>query len=308
MRRLIRQLFYRNVELVEYLPFHVTGFPREKVFLENGENKVDISDNQWPVCLEPLTIAVWLDHGQSARFLRSKKLSILFQDGKTGRPLARLDTRLFETLYEKEGVLFILRIDGCQLYQVSRFESFILYRSFFRKPGSGFRKFCGLSAVFSYPRKVQIVSFRNAESYNMFPMDLTGQPRGTNYFLFGLRHSNLSLPLIASEKKLLVADAPFEKKDPIYQLGQHHSSRPPALDTLSFATSFSKNFGFPMPEWTDNYSEITLTETRDLGSHMLLWGFSDNQATKPSSTGSLHHIHFLHSLYRQRQERKQGKT
>ena len=75
-------------------------------------------------------------------------------------------------------------------------------------------------------------------------MDLLGNVNGSKRFVFGLRHTNVSLSRIIETGKLVVSEVSFNHKNTILELGKHHSSKPPSLDSLTFDLVPSKNFGF----------------------------------------------------------------
>jgi flavin reductase (DIM6/NTAB) family NADH-FMN oxidoreductase RutF len=132
-------------------------------------------------------------------------------------------------------------------------------------------------------------------------MDLVGDIPLSRRFVFGLRHSNVTLARIIETKKLAVSEIPYEQKNIIYQLGKHH--REPLSEThLPFELIQSETFDFPIPAWANSYKEIRIVNTMNLGSHMLLWGEEVSQKYLSDSHGHLFHIHFLHYLH----QRKKG--
>jgi hypothetical protein len=124
-------------------------------------------------------------------------------------------------------------------------------------------------------------------------MDLQGEMPGTNKYVFGLRHTNITLSRIIDTKKLVVSECSSENKDAIYELGKHHGSTPPSIDSLPFTLKPTHHYGFYVPGWVDGYKEIRILKTMNLGSHMLLWGESDDIHGLPDPSGHLFHIHFL---------------
>jgi hypothetical protein len=62
----------------------------------------------------------------------------------------------------------------------------------------------------------------------------------------------------------------------------------------------SNEFEFHIPEFAERYFEIKINETKNLGSHMLMWGECVNRVEFKSGPGHLYHIHFLHYLYQKR--------
>jgi flavin reductase (DIM6/NTAB) family NADH-FMN oxidoreductase RutF len=127
----------------------------------------------------------------------------------------------------------------------------------------------------------------------MFPMDLLGDIESSGRYVFGLRHSNVTLEKIITTGKLVVSEVASEYKDIIYQLGKHHSSSPPPLRSLPFELVKTENFGFYVPAWTECYKEIKILNTIDLGSHMLLWGKVENTQFLNPCQDHLFLIHFF---------------
>jgi hypothetical protein len=101
----------------------------------------------------------------------------------------------------------------------------------------------------------------------------------------------------------VVSEASHIYKNTIYELGRHHSGAPPSIDALPFKTKQTEIFGFFIPEWADSYKEIKILKTKNLGSHMMLWGEIINEKTLTQPSDNLYHIHFLlyyhHKLKRQ---------
>ena len=76
-------------------------------------------------------------------------------------------------------------------------------------------------------------------------------------------------------------------------MGKHHGGAPPSPDLLPFKVEPTENFRFEIPEWADSYKEIQILKTKNLGSHMLLWGEILHEKKLRESSGNLYHIHFL---------------
>ena len=157
--------------------------------------------------------------------------------------------------------------------------------------------------AYSYPRKVRIISFKEGDYFNIFPMDLLAPIPGTNRFVFGLRHTNLTLSKIIETGKIVVSEVSYELKEDIYKLGKHHSSAPPSLESLPFATTPSKNLAFPVPGPASSYKEIRITKTIDQGSHMLMWGETLYEEKSSVPFPGFYHIHFLLFLHQERNKR-----
>ncbi len=301
MRSIFKKLFYKNLPVVEYVGITVHDTINEKVFLKINDHAIDVSENHWVLCLQPVIFGIWVSQQVNSQGIsNNKKFSLFFREMKPPKKLCSISLSFFSVIPEPDGILLLLKVEKCKLYLSSGLEAILLYSLFYHKPGFSFKKFKMYASAFSYPRKVRIVSFQSKDFYNIFPMDLAGSPTFTNYYVFGLRHTSKALHEIMKEKKVVVSEVPFIHKKIVYELGRHHSSAPPPLDQLPFHTFSSKHFCFPIPEWTENYSEIRIVQSMDLGSHMLLWGHSEHQEKLHAPRGNLYHIHFLLSLLKKR--------
>ena len=89
----------------------------------------------------------------------------------------------------------------------------LLYYKYYKKPEQDYKKLKSYSAAYSYPRRVRVVSFREADWFNIFPMDLVGDIPSSTRYVFGLRHTNVTLGRIMETKKICVSEIPYEYKD-----------------------------------------------------------------------------------------------
>ena len=306
MRKLLKNILYRGINITEYTSITLNKNISEKVFFEIAGSRIDVSVDHWALSLQPVVFGIWISKDLSD-LSQDRNGKLLFEE-KNGKKLAEVRISIVDRINEKNGCLFLARVEECKLFHVTPLESYLLYKVYYRKPGYSFYKFKTFVAAFSYPRKVRLVSFKNESYYNIFPMDFVGKIGQSNYYVFGLRHTNQALPEIIKEKKIVVSEVPLTYKKYIYQLGSHHSSQPPPLEQLPFKTIKSKNFGFPIPEDAECYNEINLTRNINLGSHMLLWGESTDEEIIGTGQGNLYHIHFLLDLFLERNGLSYGRV
>jgi hypothetical protein len=301
MRSLLTKIVYKGISIKEYASITTGSTVSEKVSLKINGSVINVSQNHWVLCLRPIVFGVWLN--KAADFVPSPttNYAIIVEEIVPAKKLAEIQLSFLSSIEEKDGMLLLLKENKSKVFHTSQMEAGLLYYAYYRKPGFSFEKFSSYVAAFSYPRKVRIVSFQNDNYYNIFPMDFIGKIEGTNRYVFGLRHTNLALDKIIAAKKIVVSEVPARYKGEIYKLGNYHSSSTPPLDELPFKTLTSKSFGFPVPEWAEKYNEIHITQTMNLGSHMLLWGESQTEEVINPSLGNLYHIHFLLALFQQRQ-------
>lgn len=303
MKRVIKEILFGKIPVKEYLTITIPGGIYERVYFEINNKRMDVSERQYLLCLEPVVFGIWIDKNSIlmndlSPETNSRLLFTGFDNKKNEAPtvLAEVELDYMERIVESEGSLFLLKLSKTKLYHISLIRTWLLYFKFYKKRGFSFNKFKSFVAGYSYPRKVRLITFKEEGYFNIFPMDLLGSPPGTNLFVFGLRHTNITLPKIISSEKIVVSEIAFTYKDIIYELGKHHGSAPPSAESLPFRFIPSQSYGFPVPEWVCGYNEINIYKTIDLGSHMLLWGKSVNKSDFVHCSSHLYHVHFLQYL------------
>ncbi len=307
MSSLFRKLLFGEEAIKEYSSVSINGDIREHVYLKTKSAVIDISSTHWLLSLDPVVIGVWVEKKEDIAALDERAAyKIYFNDAQTdaGRPaqhaVAVVGLEFFNKIEEKNGTLFLLKAKKSRIYHLSPLKVFLLFFKYYKKPRLSFNQFKSLVSAHSYPRRVRVISFRKGDDYNIFPMDLLGDIVHDNRFVFGLRHSNRSLPDIMETKKMVVSEVSSVHKDIIYQLGKHHTATPPKMDALPFKTIETQNFHFYIPEWVESYKEIEIIKTLDLGSHMLLWGKLANEKKLKTVSYHLFHIPFLLYLHQKR--------
>ena len=277
------------------------GEIKEHVFLDAAQFTVNISKNHWVLCLEPVVFGVWFTKDEHIIDPEGKrKYRMYFSDSSYDDPkiakrnaVAIITLDYFDKIEEADGTLYLLKLGESKIYHVSFLKTLLLFFKYYRKPKLSFARYKSLVAAYSYPRRVRIISFKQDDYVNIFPMDLLGEIPGHGKYVFGLRHTNVTLAKIIGTKKIAVSEVPYSYKDTIYELGKHHSGTPPSPGSIPFKIKRTEIFGFLIPEWADSYKEIQILRTKNLGSHMLLWGEILHEKKLRESSGNLYHIHFL---------------
>jgi hypothetical protein len=301
MKAVLRRILFGDTPVSEYCTVTVDGDIREKVYLTIGSARLDISGIHWLLCLNPIVFGIWFKDG--SEFIppvKDSSCEMHFTDGaKTSASVADIKLFVRHQIQTTEGTLVLAELKQVAIHHIPYIKSLILYYKYYKKPEQDYKKLKSYSAAYSYPRRVRVVSFREGDWFNIFPMDLVGDiPSGKRY-VFGLRHSNVTLDRIIRTGKICVSEIPYDYKSVIYQLGKHHKE-PLSETILPFKVISSETFGFPVPEWADRYKEIRIVSTMNLGSHMLLWGEEVNEKYLHESHGHLFHIHYLHYLHQRK--------
>jgi hypothetical protein len=303
--RAFRQMLAGNTLIREFSTIGIGDAIGEKVYLQAGDLLIDVSANQWMLGLEPLTFGIWIESPPyKAALERVKEYTIYFRRDAPADPrlpgrkaLAVAKLNYFNRVDDEKGTLFLLQISSARIHHVHPLRAQLLYWKFYKKPDVSFERIKRVATAYSYPRRVRIISFQQGQDYNyIFPMDLLGDIRQSGRYLLGMRHSNTVLKKIMDVGKIVVAEFPAVYKPDIYKLGRNHSASPPSIDQLPFGVVPTRQFGFFVPEWVESYKEITIRQTADIGSHMLLFGEWTEETVLKPATPRLHHIHFLHFL------------
>lgn len=301
MKSLIKKILLGDIEVTEYSTITIKDEIKERVFLEIADYTIDISKTHWLLCLEPIVFGVWLKKNEHKIMPNEKAKCKMYFSVSTSsdfgiarkKAVAIIDLYYLDEIEDAGGTLYVLKLKRTKIYHVNFFKIFLLFNKYYKKPKFSFEKYKSLIAAYSYPRKVRIISFKQDEYFNIFPMDLLGEIPQSGKYIFGLRHTNVALSKIIETKKILVSEVSHIYKNTIYELGKHHSGVPPSLDALPFRTKQTESFGFFIPEWVDSYKEIKILKTKSLGSHMMLWGEIVNEKILKQPSNNLYHIHFL---------------
>lgn len=298
MKRLFRKWLMGDTVFSAYSKITMADTILEKVFLQANGRIIDVSALHWILCIEPIVFGIWLE--KDTDFMaedNGRKYQLHFTD-------ASLHLSFFNSVKDENGTLLLLKLEKSRIYHVPFIKTWLLFVRYFRTGGLTFKRFKGFVSAYSYPRRVRLISFRQGDYYNIFPMDLMGDISQRNRYVFGLRHTNIALAKIIETGKMVVSEVAHEYKDTLYELGKHHSSIPPPLDTLSFTTFSSKSLGFPVPTWVESYKEINILKHLDMGSHVLLWGEIASKNNVNNPVEHLYTVHFLHYLH----QKNKGRT
>jgi len=301
MKKFLRDILFGNIPVTEYSTVTVKDGIMERVYLEAGGERIDISLTHWLLCLNPVVFGIWFPKQENTlSFNINPRYLMYFKDSAVdAETVAVLKLNYFNKIAEPDGTLLLLKLARASIHHINFIRTRLIFYRYYKKPEQDFYKLKSFSAAYSYPRKVRLISFMEGDWYNIFPMDLVGDIPGSKRYVFGLRHTNVTLARIIETKKMVVSEIPYEYKEIIYSLGKHHHE-PLSGTRLPFNLVQSSIYNFPIPEWAISYKEISIVNTMNLGSHMLLWGMEINEKVLNEPSYNLFHIHFLHYLHLQK--------
>lgn len=269
-------------KIKEFIPLRLAANEViESVFLEYDGQRIDITDSHGIFCQEPFLIGVWTKEilpGLAACDLiiyagPDKQMIVkLVQDNTI--PIGSSTLYLFNATGIQAGIFREIKL-RYQQFRTGTKQSLKLFRLF--------------AALYSYPRKIILTSFSAAGHFNLFPMDFQGYIEQENMVLLGLRNTNITLRYIIEQKQVVVADFTLNSIRPVYDLGKHHSTRPPDLQHLGFAVIHTDALKFPVPDFASGYKEVSVFKTLQLGSHTLIIGRVIN-STSAATDRNLYHI------------------
>jgi len=292
MAGLIKNIFFKRVQKIR--TFYISRLDpnqvEEEVFLTKNDHELNITAHHGMICLDPFCIAVWLPAAQ-LELIDPQTVNIQFKKGS--RLNASLETSLIEKVPTEKGTLLLYKIEKVKNYQLSLMHRLALFAWFLRSKGNTYYSRKVISALYSYPRKIIIVSYKDEAYSNVFPMDIQGYIAEEELYILGLRTTNVTLNKILEAKKVVVCDTDSVDIDTVYNLGKHSSKAPAAIHTLPFGTIESELFHFPVPDFTGSYKEIEIIMNKKMGYHMLMLGKVLNDKKIKPNPSSLYHIGFL---------------
>jgi flavin reductase (DIM6/NTAB) family NADH-FMN oxidoreductase RutF len=263
---------------------------REKVYLNVAGRSLDITRNNSMICLDPFCMAAWLPANEISNLDAASGII----EFKTNDILsASINVSLIEKIDMVKGSLFLFRIQSVRNHQLNALKREMLFRYFLRSKKNTYNSRRVVSALYSYPRSIIIVSYVDDEYCNVFPMDIHGYIEEEGIYLLGLRTTNITLDKILNAGKVVVCDTDTVDINSVYALGKHSSTAPTPVDQLPFDTIKSEVFGFPVPACSGGYKEIEVFEHKKMGYHMLMIGRVINNKTLKPNPESLYHVGFL---------------
>lgn len=262
----------------------------ERVYLVNGYNRTDITATNAMICLDPFCMACWLPL-QQADLAGNQNTGIHFMNG--GRLNAIVGVYLIDKIATEHGFIFLFKVEYAKNYQMTALHREVLFAHYLKSNKNTYQSRKVISAMYSYPRNIIIVSYKDEEYFNIFPMDIHGYIEEEDMYILGLRTTNVTLDKILAAKKVVVCDTNDVDIKVVYDLGKHSSKSPTAQDQLPFQTTDSELFKFPVPTFVGEYKEIEIISNREMGYHMLMVGKVLNRKRLKENRSSLYHVGFL---------------
>ena len=288
---LLQDIFFKNTKITT---FGITRLKeeqiKERVIFHKGKYDIDITKHHGMICLDPFCMAVWLSN-EELHLLDPASAAIQFLSYNELN--AVIHVSLIERKETPKGALLLYRIGNVTHYQLTALHRQVLFRYFLRSSKNTLRHRKVISALYSYPRRIIIVSYKDDDYYNIFPMDIQSYIADEKLYLLGLRTTNITLDKILNAKKVVVCDTDTVDIDTVYKLGKHPSAHPTQINDMPFKVSLSEKFGFFVPDFTGSYKELEIIDHKKMGYHMLMIGKVVNEKQLKPESESLYHVGFL---------------
>jgi len=165
------------------------------------------------------------------------------------------------------------------------------------------RELCRVFVFYICPRPVVLVSVRDGNLANIFPMDLLG-PIGPRHFSLALHSTSAAVPLMERSRRIALSSVPVEQVSVAYELGQNHKQ--PCVDwaRVPFLTAPSAAFGLPVPRFSLRVREMEIEAVRNLGSHKLFLA----RTVEDQRWAEGLQLCFVHGIYQARRERRRAQS
>jgi flavin reductase (DIM6/NTAB) family NADH-FMN oxidoreductase RutF len=288
---LLNKVFFNGVKIQTFAITRLSpGEVEEKVFLKKGKHYFEITKHHGMICLDPFCMAVWLPQAQ-ADLIEGENVDIQFT--KDIKLNASIKVSPIEKIDTEHGALLLYQIEKVKNYQLSALHRLLLFAHFLRSKKNTYNHRKTISALYSYPRNIIIVSYKDEDYYNIFPMDIHGYIEEEGLYILGLRTTNVTLEKILEAKKVVVCDTNTADVKTVYDLGKHSSKEPTKIEEMPFGINESEQFGFYIPDFVGSYKEIEIIRNKKMGYHMLMIGKVINTKKMKPESSSLYHVGFL---------------
>lgn len=269
----------------------------------------DVTSCHSVACTSPFMFCIGFESAevQAPDTFQNKQLSLKFLENTAAQPLlGEIGIELAAVLPATDRSLFLFNAVSCanscispaRLWAHNLFNAFGNWRS--RKATgqhvSAHETRCNAVAFFC-PRPVVLVSVRDGERGNIFPMNLFGS-LGGGYLAFALNSARQAAPLTSRLRQLALSSVPYSQIAAARALRKNH--REPSIDweQLSFPTKKSKAFHIPVPEFALRVRELQVEDSRNLGSHTFFLARIAEEEVFSEDT-EFHMIHGQYAFYKQ---------
>jgi flavin reductase (DIM6/NTAB) family NADH-FMN oxidoreductase RutF len=275
IHRLARKVLLGATDLPQAIdvPLH---YPQREVsiWLHGMGKPRDVTSRHSVACTSPFMFCIGLEPGELPP--PNKRLSLKFYENTAVQPLlGEIGIEISTSIPATGRALYLFKAVSCtdfclspaRLWAHSLFQTFGNWRA--RKTTgqhvSTLETRCNTVAFFC-PRPVVLVSVRDGEQGNIFPMNLFGT-LGGNYLSFALNSTRQAAPLANRLRQLALSSVPYNQIAVTRNLRKNHRQQSIDWQQLPFPTKISKTLKIPVPEFALRVRELQVETSRNLGSH-----------------------------------------
>lgn len=264
-------------------------------------NSADVTADHTVASLNPLVIATSVDAGQ--------RPVLEYHDRATGRLLGVLRLAQMAPVTAENASLTLYHVAAgghrCLRWPRRSWNAWLQNRLMLKNLATNHLNtdpaaVQKLMIAYLCPRPVVLVSVGTQGRQNIFPMDLIGPLERSGFFSLALRSTNVSIPTILDERKVVLSSMPAAMKAVVYKLGAHHKHPLTDWTALPFAVRPSREFGIPAVAAALRIRELAIVQSQEIGLHtfFLCRVISDEHLVEGAQ---LHHTGGFHQAYRHRQ-------
>ena len=272
----------------------------------------DVTHTHVMAAARPLTFGVGIADEFDPAVSRRSRVSLEFRERSGEKQLlGKIGLRWKEAIRIGGEHLHLFETSSCGNYCLPRVQlwaryAHLAYRIWRAQRQSGPsripiapRELCRVFVFYICPRPVVLVSVRDGNLVNIFPMDLLG-PIGTHHFSLALHSTSAGVPLMERSRRIVLSSVPAEQLSVAYELGKNHNK--PCVDWASvpFPTTPSAAFGLPVPRFSLRVREMEIEAVRNLGSHKLFLA----RTVEDQRWAEGLQLFFVHGIYQARREHR----
>jgi len=277
VRRFVRQQIYGPWDVGERFTLGLQDPQSDvTVWLDGLGERRNVTHNHLMACAAPFTIGIGFNQEESDAARNAKHLVLRFCENSDQQLLGEIYLRFASSL----------RVGSLELcfFQLASHRNYCLPRRYIwardlknalrkRSPADKdvpitVRENRAMAVFYTCPRPVVLVSVKDGETGNLFPMNIMGSI-GDGYFAFGLNSSRSVAPLVERVKKVVISNIPIELADTAFKVRGNHRKLSINWSELPFATTTPPSVGVPIPEFASRFREMNVEAVQKLGSHIL---------------------------------------
>jgi flavin reductase (DIM6/NTAB) family NADH-FMN oxidoreductase RutF len=273
----------------------------------------DVTQRHLMAAAHPLTLGVGIEEGRDLRAIKRSGVALEFRErAKSQRLLGTVNLQWLEAVPFEGGGLHLFQVRSSRNYCLPQGWLWTHY-AYYAWQRRRARWRTGAPAVevlaselrsvivlYICPRPVVLVSVKDGDAANIFPMDLIGAV-GPQHFALGLHNTSAPLPLLDRSRRIALSSVPLEQKAWAYDLGKNHKRTSIDWAGVPFASTSSPTFGILVPRFSTRVREMQIETARDLGSHKLLLA----RVVQDQRCAEAPELFLIHGIYQARRQRVQ---